>query len=172
MASRCHSRVWWAGLGPAHLQVVANQNNLRSCRKALPGSSWWTEKCMALFLGSEDADNPSITATPGRACRQSPLPEKNHLSLSLLWTCTKSKERSKTFFSFPVRTCLSSAVPSFFFYSFASHYCPGSLLPLRVVLWSRTDLREANVDWYVLQTRSFGKPQTLLLTLISSCKLA
>ena len=120
MVSRCHSRVWCVGLGPAHPQVVANQNHLRSYSKALLGASRWMRQCIG--PGVRRHGNPSITVTPGRACRQSPLPGKKKKKIISFWaSCEHIQSPKKHTKHSPF---------SFFIYSFAFLSCPGSLLPL------------------------------------------
>ena len=99
MVSRCHSKVWCVGLGPAHPQVVANQNHLRSYSKALPGASRWMRQCIG--PGVKRHGNPSITATPGRACRQSPLPEKKKKKKSLSEPLVNIHKVQKNIQNFP-----------------------------------------------------------------------
>ena len=111
MVSRCHSRVWCVGLGPAHPQVVANQNHLRSYSKALLGASRWMRQCIG--PGVRRHGNPSITVTPGRACRQSPLPGKKKKKSSLSEPLVNIYKVQKNIQNTVPSISLSTPLPSF-----------------------------------------------------------
>ena len=167
------------GAGPGSPTGGCQSEPSEELQQGSPGASRWMRQCIG--PGVRRHGNPSTTATPGRACRQSPLPEKKKKS-SLsepLVNIYKVQKNTKLSFSFPIRTWVSQTAPSIYFSTPLPSF-PVLALPWHCPLVGKAliqdrqlpaPLRKANADPSVLQTRSFRKQPILLLILITSCKL-
>ena len=68
------------GAGPGSPTGGCQSEPSEELQQGSPGASRWMRQCIG--PGVRRHGNPSTTATPGRACRQSPLPEKKKKIIS------------------------------------------------------------------------------------------